>query len=375
MLLKCCAYLFLSFGCSTFVSIQALCSPRMSSSNADAPKPNAAAHGARALKLFHETPLLYSVPLSSRIGKPVYVKLDAMQPSGSYKDRGVGHLCSQLKEGEGKYRQLISSSGGNAGLAVATVGRKLRMPVQVVVPKTTKPFVVDKLKSLDAKVTVHGENWNEADLLARQLVDESLTSSDGKAAYISPYDHPLLWTGHSSLVDELIDDLDGVIPGAIVVSVGGGGLICGVLEGLSRHHIHRTAVIAAETEGAASFGYSFRQNKLVRLEAIRSVATSLGALEVTPVALERAKLHQSNGGVVREVICSDAQAVDACWEFARDHRVLVEPACGAALATVYSVEFHEKLQDIEGPIVIEICGGSGVTIDLLQQWKNEVGSP
>jgi L-serine/L-threonine ammonia-lyase len=367
--------MFLYFTCSTYVSIQALCSPGMISSSADSAKATAAADGARELKLFQKTPLLYSVPLSSRLGKPVYVKIDALQPSGSYKDRGVGHLCLQLKEGEGKYRQLISSSGGNAGLAVATVGRKLSMSVKVVVPKTTKPFVVDKLKSLNAEVTVHGENWNEADLLARQLVDESSMSSDGKAAYISPYDHPLLWTGHSSLVDELIDDLDGVIPGAIVVSVGGGGLICGVLEGLARHTLHGTAVVAAETEGAASFGYSFRQNKLVRLEAIRSIATSLGALEVTPVALERAKLHQSKGGVVREVVCSDAQAVDACWEFARDHRVLVEPACGAALATVYSKEFHDKLRGIEGPIVVEICGGSGVSLELLQQWKNEVGTP
>jgi L-serine/L-threonine ammonia-lyase len=333
-----------------------------------------AAEEARALKLFQRTPLLYSTPLSSRLGKPVYLKLDALQSSGSYKDRGMGNLCLQLKDGEEHCSQLISSSGGNAGLAVTTVGKKLHMPVQVIVPKTTKPVVIEKLKSLGAKVTVHGENWNQADLLARQMVDESATSPDGKAAYCSPYDHPLLWTGYSSLVDELVEDLDGEAPGAIVVSVGGGGLICGVLEGLGRHKLYRTAVIAAETEGAASFGYSFQQDRLIRLDGINSIATSLGALEVTPVSLERSREHQSKGGIVREVICTDQQAVDACWEFARDHRLLVEPACGAALATVYSKDFHEKLDGIEGPIVVEVCGGNGVTIELLQQWKAEIGS-
>jgi L-serine/L-threonine ammonia-lyase len=333
-----------------------------------------AADEARTLKLFQKTPLLYSTPLSLRLGKPVYIKVDALQSSGSYKDRGMANLCLQLKVGEEHCTQLISSSGGNAGLAVATVGKKLDMSVHVVVPKTTKPLVIEKLKSLGAMVTVHGENWNQADLLAREMVDESSSSPVGRAAYVSPYDDPLLWTGYSSIVDEIIEDLDGVTPGAIVVSVGGGGLICGVLEGLFRHNLDRTAVIAAETEGAASFGYSFQQNRLIRLDAINSIATSLGALEVTPVSLERSKQHQSKGGIVREVICTDAQAVNACWEFARDHRLLVEPACGAALATVYSTDFHEKVTDIEGPIVIEVCGGSGVSLELLQQWKNEIGS-
>jgi L-serine/L-threonine ammonia-lyase len=329
---------------------------------------------ARKLKLFHKTPILYSTSLSSRLGKPVYLKLDAVQSSGSYKDRGMGNLCLQLRNGEERCSRLISSSGGNAGLSVATVGKKLDMAVEVIVPKTTKPVVIEKLRSLGARVTVHGENWNQADLLARQMVDESTTSPNGKAAYISPYDHPLLWTGYSSLVDELVEDLDGEVPGAIIVSVGGGGLICGVLEGLERHQLYRTAVIAAETEGAASFGYSFQNKRLVRLDEIKSIATSLGALEVTPVSLERAKGHQSKGGIVREVICTDKHAVDACWEFARDYRLLVEPACGAALATVYSKDFHDKLADIEGPIVIQVCGGSGVTLELLQQWKDEIGS-
>jgi L-serine/L-threonine ammonia-lyase len=262
---------------------------------------------------------------------------------------------------------LISSSGGNAGLAVATIGQQLGMSVSVIVPETTKPLVVARLKELGAELTIHGENWNAADELARQRVKE-----DPTAAYISPYDNPLLWTGHSTIVDEIVEELDTSTIGALVVSVGGGGLLCGVLEGLERQGLHDTAVIAAETDGASSFGQAWTKGELVMLPAITSVATSLGAREVTPASLERAKAHQSHGGAFEAAACTDAEAVNACIQFSQDHRLLVEPACGAALAVAYSERLrNEHLKHIEGPIVLEVCGGSGVNIDLLSQWKTE----
>jgi len=298
-----------------------------------------------AEKLFAETPLLYSKPISDLVGKAVFLKLDALQASGSFKDRGMAHLCATLEQ-EGASK-LVSSSGGNAGLAVATVGPKLGMSVSVIVPETTKPFVRQKLESLGATVTVHGKNWNEADKLARELVE-----ADVAAKYVSPYDNPLLWTGHSTIVDEIVKEIP--IPiGAIVVSVGGGGLLCGILEGCQRNGV-TPKIIAAETQGASSFGQAWEKGEVVTLPGIDSIATSLGATSVTPVALERAK------------------AVEACLKFSRDHRLLVEPACGAGLAVVYSKRLRDQLlAHANGPIVLEVCGGSGVTLDLLNQWKTQ----
>eukprot|EP00547_Thalassionema_nitzschioides_P007685 CAMPEP_0194219492 /NCGR_PEP_ID=MMETSP0156-20130528/26107_1 /TAXON_ID=33649 /ORGANISM="Thalassionema nitzschioides, Strain L26-B" /LENGTH=335 /DNA_ID=CAMNT_0038949175 /DNA_START=107 /DNA_END=1114 /DNA_ORIENTATION=- len=328
---------------------------------------SAVAQRAREQGLFRSTPLIRSIPLSQLANKNIYLKLDALQESGSFKDRGMAHLCANLLE-QG-VKRLVSSSGGNAGLAVATIGKKLGMEVSVIVPQTTKPIVIEKLKSLGADVTIHGENWNAADKLARQR-----TESDGASAYISPYDNPLLWTGHSSFIDELVEEIpkeEGNV-GAVVVSVGGGGLICGVLEGLERQGLSKTTVIASETDGADSFGQAWKAGSLVTLPAITSVATSLGALEVTPFAIERAQKHQSTGGAVESAVCTDAEAVNACVQFAQDHRLLVEPACGAALAVVYSERLREKyLSNIEGPIIIEVCGGSGVNIDLMMQWKTD----
>jgi L-serine/L-threonine ammonia-lyase len=329
------------------------------------------ASAARSLNLFIETPLIFSSTLTALTGpdRPVYLKLDVLQQSGSFKDRGVAHLCRTLQQRD-NVQKLVSSSGGNAGLAVAVIGKQLGMQVQVIVPVTTKQLVIDKLQRLGADVTVHGENWNAADVLARSRVQDD---PDAASAYISPYDNPLLWTGHSTLVDEIVEQLADMSPSAVIVSVGGGGLMCGVLEGLERRGLNECAVIAAETVGASSFGQAFEAGEAVRLSGIDSIATSLGALQVTPAVLERAAQHAQTGGIVRSAMCTDAEAVNACWQFAQDHRILVEPACGAALAVMYSERLRAQvLPDIQkGPIVIEVCGGSGVNVELLTQWKKD----
>ena len=327
-----------------------------------------AASSARDAGLFIETPLIASSELTKLCNRPVYLKLDTLQASGSFKDRGMAHLCETFKSQKGT-KKLISSSGGNAGLACATVGPKLGMDVSVIVPESTKPIVVNKLKSLGADVTIHGKNWNAADELARKRVAE-----DAEAEYVSPYDHELLWTGHSTVVDEIVQQLPGVgnTPAMIIASVGGGGLICGILEGLDRHGM-TSAVVAAETEGAASFGKSFVSGKKIRLDSIDSIATSLGALEITDVALDRARAHQEKGGTVKAAMCSDAEAIEACVRFAEECRLLVEPACGAALAALYSDRLRKDVLEGlgDGPIVVEVCGGSGVNTDLLSLWKKE----
>jgi L-serine/L-threonine ammonia-lyase len=333
--------------------------------NGPMPAASVVATAARQAGLFRRTPLIKSTVLTDLVGRPVYLKLDNLQASGSFKDRGVAHLCQTLSA-QGVTR-VISSSGGNAGLAVATVAPQLGMDVEVYVPETTKQIVVQRLEAMGASVTIHGINWNAADALARKKVEES-KSTEAPAAYISPYDDPLLWTGHSTLVDELLEELQ---PSTIVVSVGGGGLLCGLLEGLQRHE-HTATVIAAETTGANCFAAALAEGKPVRLQAITSVATSLGALETTPATLERSAQHK---GAVQSALVTDSQAVDACLRFAADHRLLVEPACGTALAVAYDADLREAyFQNIDdGPIVIEVCGGSGVNLDILQQWKTDFG--
>ena len=194
------------------------------------------------MSLSINTPLLESLPLSQLNHTRVWLKMEALQPSGSFKIRGVGHAC-ETHYAHGA-RRFISSSGGNAGLAVAYAGRQLGVPVVVVVPETTSDRARQLLALEGAEVRVHGGSWAEANDLALSL----LTDND---AFIHPFDDPLLWQGHATMIDEVV--AAGVRPDAVVLSVGGGGLLAGVAEGLLRNGLADVPLFAVETAGMASY--------------------------------------------------------------------------------------------------------------------------
>jgi len=300
------------------------------------------------------TPLWHSSSLSALTGAPVYLKMEALQPIGSFKIRGLGAAC-QGSWNEGA-RRFVCASGGNAGYAVAYAGRQLGVAVTIVVPKTTSTWMQDILRREGATVTVHGEAWDEANAHALQLAKNENT------AYLHAFDDPRVWQGHASIIHEIAETK--IKPGTIVVSVGGGGLLCGLLQGLHQVGWKDVPVLAVETEGAASFAASVQAGRLVTLEHITSIATTLGARTIAAEALAWTKRHPITPWIV-----SDHAAVTACQNFADAHRVLVEPACGAALAAVY--DCAAPLTGLS-PIVVIVCGGAGVNRKLLEDWEQKV---
>ena len=296
--------------------------------------------------LYIETPTLLSEPLSEGLGKPVWLKLENLQPSGSFKLRGVAVLCQH--EVAAGARGLVSSSGGNAGIAVAYVGRKLSIPVRVVVPESTTAQARKLILAQGAQLTVHGASWYEANAYA----EASLAADE---AFIHPFDHPLLWQGHSTMIDEVAQQ--GIKPGAVVLSVGGGGLLSGAVAGMQRLGWSDVPILAMETRGAESFAAALVAGEVVRLPGITSIASSLGARQVCDQALLSAKRHP----VISDVI-SDSVAVGGCVSLLREHRILVEPACGAAVAAV--TEPSTCLADVESVLII-VCGGVTMTAENL----------
>lgn len=302
------------------------------------------------MPLHIETPLVQSRHLSVHCGRPVWLKMDALQPPGSFKIRGVGHACETYVQ-RGAQR-LVSSSGGNAGLAVAYAGRSLGVPVTVVVPQTTSERAKELLQLEEAEVIVHGASWQEANELALSLVGPT-------DAFLHPFDDPLLWHGHATMIDEVAQS--GLQPDAVVLSVGGGGLLSGVAEGLDRNGWGHVPIVAVETEGAASFHAAFKAGHAVQLDQINSIATSLGAKRVCDQAVHWAKERP-----MHSVVVSDASALSACERFLADHRVLVEPACGASLALGY--ENAPAIAPFKTVLFI-VCGGATATIDQIRQWS------
>ena len=300
-----------------------------------------------------ETPLIESLPLSRKIEGKIWLKMEALQPSGSFKLRGIGHACQHyFSEGA---RRFISSSGGNAGIAVAYSGRKLGLPVTVVVPETTTKRAIEAIEQEHAEVIIKGAIWQEAH-------EYSLDLTDSDSIHIHPFDNPLLWTGHATIIDEVRKF--NLHPDAVVLSVGGGGLLCGIIEGLHRNNMPDVPILAVETEGADSLSASLKAGRHVEIDSIKSIATSLGAKKVAKQAYDWCQKHE----VVSHVV-SDMEAIDSCLKFADDHRILVEPACGAALAALYNPA--DFLKDRECILVI-VCGGAGVSISQLEAWKQKL---
>lgn len=302
------------------------------------------------MPLHLETPLLESRPLSQVLGRSIWLKMDALQPPGSFKIRGIGAACEHHAR-NGKQR-FVSSSGGNAGIAVAYAGRCLSIPVSVFVPETASDRAKALIRQEGAEVFVHGASWQEANEHALQAVDAD-------AAFIHPFDDPLLWTGHATMIDEVVRA--GLPFDAVVLSVGGGGLLAGVSEGLDRNGLQHVPIIAVETEGAASLAAAVKAGEPVELPAITSIATSLGARKVSARAFEITQTRP-----IDSVVVSDRAAVDACLRFLDDHRVLVEPACGAALAVACA--HADRLARFERVLMI-VCGGATATLKQLQAWQ------
>jgi L-serine/L-threonine ammonia-lyase len=305
------------------------------------------------MPLHIETPLFESRALSAAAGRSVWLKFEAMQPPGSFKIRGIGLACEEyLRRGATRF---ISSSGGNAGIAVAYAGRMLAVPVVVVVPETTTERAKALIRAEGAELIVHGAAWHEANALAQSMV----TPSD---AFLHPFDDALLWQGHASMIDEVARA--GVKPDAVLLSVGGGGLLSGVVEGLQRSGWGDVPVVAVETAGADSLARSLQAGARVELPAITSIATSLGARHVCEQAFALSRKHT----ILSEVV-TDRAAVAACQRFIGDHRVVVEPACGAALAPVY--DRAAQLERYDRLLVI-VCGGVTASVEQLRQWSEQL---
>lgn len=267
---------------------------------------------------------------------------------------------------------FYSSSGGNAGLAAVTAAVSLGRPATVIVPLTTPAFMIAKILTAGAtQVLQRGVSWQEADTYLR---DELLTKDPVNGVYVPPFDHPEIWAGNSTMIDEIEDQLPGGgRPDAVIGSVGGGGLFCGIMHGLVKKNWADTvSVLAMETQGAESLAKSLEKGSLITLPTITSIAKSLGATRVASEAFCLARDFPR----VKSIVLTDAEAAMGCWRLADDERLLVEPACGVSVATCYDGRLNSSLVpglNKDSKVVVVICGGSNVSLEMLVEWKARYG--
>ncbi|KAK5575029.1 hypothetical protein RB653_010284 [Dictyostelium firmibasis] len=321
-------------------------------------------------QLHINSPMLESLALSKLFkeeNSKVWMKVDALQPSGSFKIRGIGLLCNKLVS-EKKSKDdvhFICSSGGNAGKSVAYAGRKLNVKTTIVLPNTIPEATIEKIRDEGANVIVHGTIWDEANTFALELAEKEGCSD----CYIHPFDHPLLWEGHSTMIDEIYQDFQNGIcekPDVILFSVGGGGMMIGILQGLERYGWNDIPIITVETIGSHCFWKSCQEKQLTKLD-VSEVTSVIKTLSTRSVCSEAWEISQRFN--IKPVLVTDRDAVEACLKFVDHERILVEPSCGATLAVLYKK--LPTLLDLNPKNILTIvCGGNGTSIsqlnDLLQ---------
>ncbi|WP_300973812.1 threonine ammonia-lyase [Sphingomonas sp. LHG3406-1] len=165
------------------------------------------------------TPFLHSRTLSEIIGTEVWLKFENLQFTAAYKERGALNKLLQLNADE-RARGVIAASAGNHAQAVAYHGRRLGIPVTIVMPLSTPLVKVGQTEEHGARVILHGERFDDAYAHAREL-----EAAEG-LVFVHPFDDPDIVAGTGTIAIEMLDevpDLD-----MLVVPIGGGGLISGM---------------------------------------------------------------------------------------------------------------------------------------------------
>lgn len=292
-----------------------------------------------------ETPLLHSRWLSESARANVLLKLENLQESGAFKMRGAANKLLSLP-GEQAARGIVTASNGNHALAVATIGRRLGIPVEVFVSEHIDPHRRNRIESLQARVQMVKGDALLAEQTARREAEQS-----GRT-YVSPYNDWDVIAGQGTIAVEILRQLPQFGTerlDAVFVSVGGGGLIGGIglhLEPVSPD----TEVVGCWPENSAVLYECMRAGKIIEVpeQPTLSVSTAGG------VESEAITFGVAQQVIDRGVLVSEAEILDAARRVLREDDQLLEGAAAVAVAA-----FLKSAGDYaDKTVVIVICGGN-----------------
>jgi threonine dehydratase len=279
----------------------------------------------------------------------VWLKLETLQPTHSFKVRGALNAMLAMPP-ELRARGVVAASQGNHGLGVAWAASQLGVSATVYLPADAQTSRIKALEHMGATVALHGSSWDDANTRATRDAAES-----GRP-YIHPFNDPEVMAGAGTMLPEVMEQ--GGPVDVVVASVGGGGLLSGLIAAVLRY-TPATRVVGVETEGADCMAQSLRAGAIVTLPAITSVARSLGALKTEPTQLHVVSRHAHDA-----VVVSDADTKRLVLSTWRSERVLLEPAAAYVLAALETGRVDLK----PGERVVAIACGANVELEEVSSW-------
>ena len=295
---------------------------------------------ARIVVSTHLTPTsLITTPIP---GTTCSLKLESMQPTGSFKVRGALAAVSALPP----HRRILAVSAGNHALGIAWASQRLGVPATVVIAETASPAKRAKLEVLPIELIRHGQSYDEAEAFTIALARESAA----ECTFISAYNDPLVIAGASTVLDEIVDQSSSISQLTVVVPAGGGGLLAGIALRAERlSNLERPiTVIGVEVANSPAMSAALAAGHVVEVPVGDTIADGLsGNIEPGSVTIDAIA-----GRVAGIVAVTETEVYNALRFLASEHGLIAEGAGAAALASVLA----GKVSDEAGEVVAIVSG-------------------
>ncbi len=293
------------------------------------------------------TPLAASETLSKLCGNRIFCKLENLNLTGSFKERGALNKLLQLSEKE-RNAGVIAASAGNHAQGVSYHAQRLGIAATIVMPARTPLIKVSAVKSHGAEVILHGTNYDEAFTEACKVRDER------KLTFIHPFDDPAIIAGQGTVGLEILEQLPDV--DTIVVPIGGGGLISGVAIAVKTQRPDVT-IFGVQAKRIAAMEASCQKGEIVTIPAARTLADGISVR--TPGKLTFPIVHELVDGIVT---VDEEEIASAILQLIEKEKTVVEGAGATPLAAIAN-----RRLPVSGKKVALVLSGGNIDVNVLSR--------
>tara|TARA_Y100000590_G_scaffold81905_1_gene91205 strand:+ start:5920 stop:7137 length:1218 start_codon:yes stop_codon:yes gene_type:complete len=297
--------------------------------------------------LLSPTPLVQSRWLSEELKKQVYLKLETLQPIGSFKLRGATYRISTLSEKERK-QGVIAASAGNHSQGVAWGAKIMGVDAQIVMPESAPLVKIQNTQNLGAKVHLYGSNYDEAYEYAKTIAEKE------NRIFIHAFDDPGVIAGQATTGMEIFRQLPEV--DTVICSIGGGGLAGGMA--LAFEHLKPSVkLVGCQAEGAPSMLRSFQEGKAIELPEVKTFADGISVKKAAPSMYEvlKDRIHKI-------YTASDSEIADSTLELAERARIVAEGSGALPLSIL-----KKNIDQIPGENIVLVISGGNIDVPLFSR--------
>lgn len=300
----------------------------------------------RVSKVVSKTPFSYAPKLSKTSGYEVYLKKENLQNTGSFKLRGAFNKIAALSESE-RLKGVVAASAGNHAQGVALASEYFDIPATIIMPETTPLTKIDGVKSYGAEVALSGANYDEAYAYAVEYAKKH------NRFFVHPFADEQVIAGQGTIALEIFDKCEK--PDAILVPIGGGGLISGIAVAV-KEISPETKVIGVAASGAPAMKLSFDEKRPIDTTSVRTIADGIAVRDTSPVTLEYILKY-----VDSIVLVDDEEIANAILYLLEKQKLVVEGAGAVSVAAL----IHHKLSLPKGAKVVSLLSGGNIDVTML----------